>query len=78
MLFGLDTNPGSLFFRTGYVSSCLQHYCRVCNIQLNSCRQAKIHSDGKKHEKRFAYLKFCVESTGKLELPGPRGWRSSG
>lgn len=41
----------------------LQHYCRVCNIQLNSCRQAKIHSEGKKHDKRLSYLRFCLESS---------------
>ena len=45
------------------VNPCLLHYCRVCNIQLNSCRQAKIHSEGKKHEKRLSYLKFCLESS---------------
>ena len=53
------------FFRTSQclVNPCLLHYCRVCNIQLNSCRQAKIHSEGKKHEKRLSYLKFCLESS---------------
>ena len=45
------------------MNPCLLHYCRVCNIQLNSCRQAKIHSEGKKHEKRLSYLKFCLESS---------------
>ena len=55
-----------LFFRSNsqcLVNPCLLHYCRVCNIQLNSCRQAKIHSEGKKHEKRLSYLKFCLESS---------------
>jgi hypothetical protein len=42
----------------------LQHYCRVCNTQLNSCKQSRIHAEGKKHEKRLAYLKFCFENTG--------------
>ena len=41
----------------------LQHYCRVCNTQLNSCKQARIHVAGKKHEKRLAYLKFSLESS---------------
>ena len=41
----------------------MQHYCRVCNIRLNSCRQAKIHADGKKHVKRLHYLK-SLEATG--------------
>ena len=40
----------------------LQHYCRVCNTQLNSCKQAQIHTDGKKHEKRLSYLKFSLET----------------
>lgn len=40
----------------------LPHYCLVCNIQLNSCRQAKIHSEGKKHYKRVHCLKLCMES----------------
>ena len=40
----------------------LSHYCRVCNIQLNSCRQAKIHSEGKKHCKRVNFLRLCIES----------------
>ena len=52
----------SLFFRS--VSN-LQHYCRVCNTQLNSCKQSRIHAEGKKHEKRLAYLKFCFENDGK-------------
>ena len=51
------------------VNPCLLHYCRVCNIQLNSCRQAKIHSEGKKHEKRLSYLKFCLESTDSASNP---------
>jgi len=41
----------------------LQHYCRVCNTQLNSCKQARIHVTGKKHEKRLAYLKFSLETS---------------
>ena len=45
------------------VSSALQHYCRVCNTQLNSCKQARIHVTGKKHEKRLAYLKFSLETS---------------
>ena len=44
-------------------SSALQHYCRVCNTQLNSCKQARIHCTGKKHEKRLAYLKFSLETS---------------
>ena len=44
----------------------LQHYCRVCNTQLNSCKQSRIHAEGKKHEKRLAYLKFCFENGKKL------------
>ena len=40
----------------------MQHYCRVCNTQLNSCKQSRIHAEGKKHEKRLAYLKFCFEN----------------
>ena len=44
----------------------LQHYCRVCNTQLNSCRQVNIHVGGKKHEKRFNFLKFSIESGMKL------------
>ena len=44
-------------------SSALQHYCRVCNTQLNSCKQARIHVTGKKHEKRLAYLKFSLETS---------------
>ena len=40
----------------------LTHYCRVCNIQLNSCRQAKIHSEGQKHSKRLNFLKLCIEA----------------
>jgi len=43
----------------------LQHYCRVCNIQLNSCRQVRIHVEGKKHLKRLHYLKMCLETSGK-------------
>ena len=43
--------------------SALQHYCRVCNTQLNSCKQARIHVSGKKHEKRLAYLKFSLETS---------------
>ena len=50
------------------MNPCLLHYCRVCNIQLNSCRQAKIHSEGKKHEKRLSYLKFCLESSTYINL----------
>ena len=45
------------------LSSALQHYCRVCNTQLNSCKQARIHVAGKKHEKRLAYLKFSLETS---------------
>ena len=53
-------------FRSGnnlVVPKNLQHYCRVCNTQLNSCVQAKIHSQGKKHDKRVSYLRFCLESS---------------
>ena len=45
------------------LSAALQHYCRVCNTQLNSCKQARIHVAGKKHEKRLAYLKFSLETS---------------
>merc|ERR1719464_1801798 len=45
------------------MSSALQHFCRVCNTQLNSCKQARIHCTGKKHEKRLAYLKFSLETS---------------
>ena len=45
------------------LSAALQHYCRVCNTQLNSCKQARIHVSGKKHEKRLAYLKFSLETS---------------
>jgi len=45
------------------LTSALQHYCRVCNTQLNSCKQARIHVTGKKHEKRLAYLKFSLETS---------------
>ena len=45
------------------MSSALQHFCRVCNTQLNSCKQARIHVAGKKHEKRLAYLKFSLETS---------------
>ena len=45
------------------LSSALQHFCRVCNTQLNSCKQARIHVAGKKHEKRLAYLKFSLETS---------------
>lgn len=41
----------------------LSHYCRVCNTQLNSCKQSTIHVEGKKHAKRLEYLKFCVEAS---------------
>ena len=44
------------------ITPVLSHYCRVCNIQLNSCRQAKIHSEGKKHCKRVNFLRLCIES----------------
>jgi len=48
---------------TAPLTSALQHYCRVCNTQLNSCKQARIHVTGKKHEKRLAYLKFSLETS---------------
>ena len=54
-------------------SSALQHYCRVCNIQLNSCRQAKIHSEGKKHCKRVNFLRLCIES-GESDICGNCGY----
>jgi len=58
-------NPFSSSFGNSHLvtPNNLQHYCRVCNIQLNSCRQAKIHSEGKKHDKRLSYLRFCLESS---------------
>ena len=46
----------------------LQHYCRVCNTQLNSCKQAQIHTDGKKHEKRLSYLKFSLGTGTSYDL----------
>ena len=49
-------------------SSNLQHYCRVCNTQLNSCKQVKIHVSGKKHEKRFNYLKYSIETSKYTEF----------
>merc|ERR1739838_1145851 len=55
----LDPFPNQTTWRS--VSS-FQHYCRVCNTQLNSCKQSRIHAEGKKHEKRLAYLKFCFEN----------------
>lgn len=55
----LDPFPNQITWRS--VSN-LQHYCRVCNTQLNSCKQSRIHAEGKKHEKRLAYLKFCFEN----------------
>lgn len=45
----------------------LNHYCRVCNTQLNSCKQVKIHISGKKHQKRFNYLKYSID-TGKFNI----------
>ena len=65
---------------TPAVSSALQHYCRVCNTQLNSCKQARIHVEGKKHEKRLAYLKFCLdtsEAVSAYTYPGPPGGAQS-
>ena len=41
----------------------LKHYCRVCNTELNSCRQTKIHVSGKKHNKRLSYLEYSIKST---------------
>ena len=38
----------------------------MCNTQLNSCKQAQIHTDGKKHEKRLAYLKFSLDTGNKM------------
>lgn len=55
----LDPYPSQHQWRT---NPSLQHYCRVCNTQLNSCRQVGIHVGGKKHEKRFNFLKFSIES----------------
>ncbi|CAB4067916.1 unnamed protein product [Lepeophtheirus salmonis] len=46
-------------------SKAIPHYCKVCNIQLNSCRQAEIHANGKKHDKRLQYLHFCMETIEK-------------
>merc|ERR550532_2448419 len=63
-------NPFGVGASQCLVNPCLLHYCRVCNIQLNSCRQAKIHSEGKKHEKRLSYLKFCLESTDSIGTNG--------
>jgi len=61
----LDPYPSgqSAAWRNMVGSSALQHYCRVCNTQLNSCKQARIHCTGKKHEKRLAYLKFSLETS---------------
>jgi len=55
--------PQSAAWRNMVGSPALQHYCRVCNTQLNSCKQARIHVTGKKHEKRLAYLKFSLETS---------------
>lgn len=48
------------------LSACsgLLHYCRVCNTQLNSCKQVNIHVGGKKHGKRLNLLKFSMGHTG--------------
>uniref|UniRef100_A0A0K2TY20 C2H2-type domain-containing protein n=1 Tax=Lepeophtheirus salmonis TaxID=72036 RepID=A0A0K2TY20_LEPSM len=64
-------------------SKAIPHYCKVCNIQLNSCRQAEIHANGKKHDKRLQYLHFCMETIEKSKsgkrngeeiiLPGSSG-----
>ena len=58
-----------MFFRANQflTTPFLSHYCRVCNIQLNSCRQAKIHSEGQKHSKRLNFLRLCIES-GELQM----------
>merc|ERR1712223_1371396 len=55
----LDPYPSNLSLR---FAPNLQHYCRVCNTQLNSCKQAQIHTEGKKHEKRLSFLKFSLET----------------
>lgn len=52
--------------RSNLVNTPLPHYCRVCNIQLNSCRQAKIHSSGKKHHKRLQCIQQCWEKSRKF------------
>ena len=52
-----------MFPRSFRSSSSFQHYCRVCNTQLNSCKQVRIHIAGKKHEKRYNYLKYCIDSS---------------
>merc|ERR1719361_3228026 len=56
-------SPQAHWSRTVPAHSALAHYCRVCNTQLNSCKQARIHVTGKKHEKRLAYLKFSLETS---------------
>eukprot|EP00493_Phyllostaurus_siculus_P015749 UN15992 len=63
------------------MSSAPQHFCRVCNTQLNSCKQARIHVAGKKHEKRLAYLKIQAwrpvrPSPGPTLTPCPSLWAS--
>ncbi|XP_040572481.1 uncharacterized protein [Lepeophtheirus salmonis] len=57
----LDPVPkGSSSWRNGSDAS-LDHYCHVCNTQLNSCKQTRIHVNGKRHEKRLIYLKYALE-----------------
>ncbi|XP_059086516.1 uncharacterized protein LOC131883156 isoform X1 [Tigriopus californicus] len=58
-IFALDPFPTPNSNRN---SSNLNHYCRVCNTQLNSCKQVNIHISGKKHQKRFNYLKYSIDT----------------
>ena len=69
----LDPYPSpQAHWRSAPPHSALAHYCRVCNTQLNSCKQARIHVTGKKHEKRLAYLKFSLDTASEPPpAPGP-------
>merc|ERR1719361_3045320 len=61
-------SPQAHWSRTVPAHSALAHYCRVCNTQLNSCKQARIHVTGKKHEKRLAYLKFSLDTVSDTSM----------
>uniref|UniRef100_A0A915L3Y5 C2H2-type domain-containing protein n=1 Tax=Romanomermis culicivorax TaxID=13658 RepID=A0A915L3Y5_ROMCU len=41
---------------TTYLSSKYCHYCYICNTQLNSCKQALLHCQGKRHKKKLEFL----------------------
>jgi len=61
-------SPQAHWSRNVPAHSALAHYCRVCNTQLNSCKQARIHVTGKKHEKRLAYLKFSLDTVSDTSI----------